>query len=104
MAEILQYKCVKNDNKPFLFLDHPVPQEWVASQQACQVLINAIRGLCDTVEISESEILFTKTCNDTNSMSKFILDVAMVEMDHKFAQEQFEVYHDTTFSHSRQEV
>lgn len=104
MAEILQYKCVKQDDKPFIFLDHPVSAEWVPAQVANQALLKAVREICDTVEISDSELVLIKTCDDAKSMSKFILAVAMLETDHKFAQEQFELYHTTTFSYTRQEV
>jgi hypothetical protein len=104
MAEILQYKCVKADNKPFLFLDHSVSEEWVPAQLACRELINATRALCDTLEISESEFVISKTCADANSLSRFILEVSMLEADHKFALEQFELYHTTSFSHSHQTV
>jgi hypothetical protein len=106
MAEILQYKCVKADNKPFLFSDHPVPTEWVSAQSATQAYLNAIREICDTVEISDTEVIFTKTCDDVNSLSRFILTIAMLEIDHKFAVDQFELYHagGTTFSYTRQEV
>jgi hypothetical protein len=107
MAEILQYKCVKNDSKPWLFSDHPVAEEWVAAQLANRVLVNEARKLCDSVEITDTQVVFSKLCEDDVAKSKFILGVAMLEIDNKFAVDQFEVYHDshtTTFSYSQREV
>ena len=106
MAKILQYKCTKLDSKPFLFLDHPVSEEWAAAQRACQTLMDGARELCDSVEISDTEIVMTKQCENDVAMSKFILAVAMLEVEHKFAMDQFELYHphNTTFSYSQQEV
>jgi hypothetical protein len=106
MAEILQYTCVKTDDKPFLFSDHPVPAEWVSAQAATQAYLNACREICDTVEISDTEVIITKTCNDANSLSRFILAIAVLEIEHKFAVDQFELYHagGTTFSYTQQEI
>jgi hypothetical protein len=107
MAEILQYKCVKNDSKPWLFSDNPVPEEWRAAQLACQTLMNAARELLDTLEITDTEIVMRKHCENDVAKAKFILAVAMLEVDHTFAQAQFDIYHEshnTTFSYSEQEV
>ena len=106
MAEILQYRCTKLDSKPWLFSDSPVEEQWVAAQQANQALLVEARKVCDTVEISDTEIVMTKQCDDDVAMSKFILAVSMLEVEHKFAMDQFEEYHphNTTFSHSRQTV
>jgi hypothetical protein len=106
MAKILQYKCTKLDSKPFLFLDHPVSEEWAAAQRANQELLVEVQKICDTVEISDTEIVMTKQCENDVAMSKFILAVSMLEVEHKFAMDQFEIYHphNTTFSYSQQEV
>ena len=106
MAEILQYRCTKFDSKPWLFSDSPVSEEWVSSQVACRALINEAKKLLDSIEITDTEMVMSKYCENDLAKSKFILAVSMLEIEHAFAQKQFELYHphNTTFSYSQQEV
>jgi hypothetical protein len=105
MAEILQYKCVKNDSKPWLFSDSPVSEEWRAAQVANQALLKAAKELLDSIEITDTEMVMRKHCENNVAKSKFIIAVAMLEIEHTFAQQQFDIYHNnTTFSYSEEKV
>ena len=107
MAEILQYNCVKNDSKPWLFSDSPVSEEWRSAQVANQALLKAAKELLDSMEITDTEIVMRKHCENDVAKAKFILAVAMLEIEHTFAQEQFDIYHEshnTTFSYSEEKV
>lgn len=96
MAKVLQYKLTKTDNKPWLFSDEPVPAEFVESQQQLQEMIRNLQGLTDAV-INENQVTFTKTCEDTASVSRFILTLSSLQLNYQSALDQADRYHDLDF-------